>query len=153
MNFSVAGGNDVSTIYASLGYFDAEGIVDGSQFSRMTFRVNSEHQIIEDKLKVGQTFLVTDQKANLINDLAGQILGLSIEQQSIVPVYNDEGNWGGPVPGITDRDNPVRIIEQNRTLSNSIASYRTASQFVKQHRSFSNTIAYYQAPSQFIAHY
>ncbi len=114
MNFSVAGGNDVSTIYASLGYFDAEGIVDGSQFSRMTFRVNSEHQIIEDKLKVGQTFLVTDQKANLINDLAGQILGLSIEQQSIVPVYNDEGNWGGPVPGITDRDNPVRIIEQNR---------------------------------------
>ncbi|MCP3430033.1 hypothetical protein, partial [Opacimonas viscosa] len=58
--------------------------------------------------------LITDQQANLINDLAGQILGLSIEQQSIVPIYNDVGGWGGPVPGITDRDNPVRIIEQNR---------------------------------------
>ena len=113
-NFSVAGGNDVSKFYTSLGYFEAEGIVDGSKFERLAFRVNSEHVVVEDKLKVGQTFLITDQQANLINDLAGQILGLSIEQQSIVPVYNDVGGWGGPVPGITDRDNPVRIIEQNR---------------------------------------
>lgn len=114
MNFSVSGGNDTSTFYASLGYFDAEGIVDGSKFSRLAIRVNSEHKFADNKVKVGQTLLVTDQKANLINDLAGQILGLSIEQQSIVPIYNDVGGWGGPVPGITDRDNPVRIIEQNR---------------------------------------
>lgn len=114
MNFSVSGGNDTSTFYASLGYFDAEGIVDGSKFSRLAMRVNSEHKFADNKVKVGQTLLVTDQKANLINDLAGQILGLSIEQQSIVPIYNDVGGWGGPVPGITDRDNPVRIIEQNR---------------------------------------
>lgn len=114
MNFSVAGGNEASKFYTSLGYFKAEGIVDGSKFERLAFRFNSEHEVVENKLKVGQTFLITDQKAGLINDLAGQILGLSIEQQSIVPVYNDLGGWGGPVPGITDRDNPVRIIEQNR---------------------------------------
>ena len=129
MNFSVSGGSERAQFYASLGYYDAEGIVDGSKFERLSFRVNSEFDIIENKLKVGQTFLVTDQKANLINDMAGQILGLSIEQQSIVPVYNDVGGWGGPVPGITDRDNPVRLIEQNRdndhTYNKVMASFYT----------------------------
>ena len=114
VNFSVTGGTDRASFFSSIGFYDAEGVVDGSKFSRLSFRVNADYEIIEDKLKVGQTFLITDQKANLINDLASDIVGLSIEQQSIVPIYNDVGNWGGPVPGITDRDNPVRIIEQNR---------------------------------------
>lgn len=126
-NLSLAGGSDRSRFYTSLGYFDAEGVVDGSKFERMTFRVNSDHDLVEDKLKVGQTLLITNQRANLINDLAGNILGLSIEQQSIVPVYNDEGGWGGPVPGITDRDNPVGIIERNRdnnhTFNKVLASF------------------------------
>ncbi len=117
MNFSVQGGDDRTKFYSSLGYYDAEGIVDGSKFERLTFRVNSEYEVVEDKFRIGETFLITDQKATLINDLAAQIINLSIEQQSIVPIYNDLGNWGGPVPGITDRDNPVRIIEQNRDNS------------------------------------
>ncbi|WP_137166529.1 SusC/RagA family TonB-linked outer membrane protein [Salinimonas lutimaris] len=135
MNFSVTGGSERSQFYASLGYYDAEGIIDGSKFERLAFRVNSQFDIIEDKLKVGQTFLITDQKANLINDLSGQILGLSIEQQSIVPVYNDVGGWGGPVPGITDRDNPIRLIEQNRdndhTFNKVMASFYTEYEPVK----------------------
>lgn len=126
-NLSLSGGSDRSRFYTSLGYFNAEGVVDGSKFERMTFRVNSDHDLVEDKLKVGQTLLITNQRANLINDLAGNILGLSIEQQSIVPVYNEEGGWGGPVPGITDRDNPVGIIERNRdnnhTFNKFLASF------------------------------
>ena len=117
-NLSVAGGNGTSNFYTSLGSYEAEGIVDGSKFERLSFRVNSDHQIIKDKVKVGQSLLITDQTSNLINDLAGNILGLLIEQQSIVPIYNDVGGWGGPVAGITDRDNPVRIIEMNRDNKN-----------------------------------
>ena len=118
LNLSVSGSNDTSNFYTSLGSYEAEGIVDGSKFERLSFRVNSDHQIIEDKLKVGQSLLITDQTSNLINDLAGSILGLSIEQQSIVPIHNDVGGWGGPVAGITDRDNPVRLIEMNKDNKN-----------------------------------
>lgn len=113
-NLSVSGRGEQSNFYTSFGYYDAEGVVDGSNFNRLSFRINSDHQIIEDKVKVGQSFTVTNQTSNLVNDLAGNILGLSMEQQSIVPVYNDEGGWGGPVAGITDRDNPVRVIEMNK---------------------------------------
>ncbi len=113
LNFSVSGGSDKASIYSSLGYFGSEGVVDGSEFERISFRVNSDYQLT-NKLKVGENFIVTNQESNLVNDLAGNILTLAIEQQSIVPVYNDEGGWGGPVPGVTDRDNPVRLIEMNR---------------------------------------
>ena len=118
LNLSVSGSGDRSNFYTSIGAYEAEGIVDGSKFERLSFRVNSDHQIIKDKLKVGQSLLITDQKSNLVNDLAGNILGLSIEQQSIVPIYNDVGGWGGPVAGITDRDNPVRLIEMNKDNKN-----------------------------------
>jgi len=113
LNFSLSGGSENASIYSSLGYFNSEGVVDGSEFERISFRVNSDYQLT-DKLKIGENFTVTNQESNLINARAGEILGLAIEQQSIVPVYNDEGGWGGPVPGVTDRDNPVRIIEMNR---------------------------------------
>lgn len=113
INFSLSGGSDRASVYSSLGYFNSEGVVDGSEFERINFRVNSEFQVT-DKLRIGENFTITNQESNLVNTLAGQILGLAIEQQSIVPVYNDEGGWGGPVPGVTDRDNPVRIIEMNR---------------------------------------
>lgn len=114
MNLSISGSSKTSRYYTSIGAFNAQGIVDGSQFERLSFRVNSEHDIVKDKVTVGQNFTITNQRENLVNALAGNILGLSIEQQSIVPVYNDEGGWGGPVSGITDRDNPVRLIEMNK---------------------------------------
>ncbi|WP_417212541.1 SusC/RagA family TonB-linked outer membrane protein [Acinetobacter venetianus] len=113
VNFSLSGGSDRASVYSSLGYFNSEGVVDGSEFERINFRVNSEFKVT-DKLKIGENFIITNQESNLVNALAGQILGLAIEQQSIVPVYNDEGGWGGPVPGVTDRDNPVRLIKMNR---------------------------------------
>lgn len=114
MNIAISGSSDTSRFFTSLGSFKAEGIVDGSQFERLSFRVNSEHDIVKDKLKLGQNFTITNQRENLVNALAGNILNLSIEQQSIVPIYNEEGGWGGPVSGITDRDNPVRLIEMNK---------------------------------------
>lgn len=114
MNLSISGSSETSRYFTSIGSYTAEGIVDGSEFERLSFRFNSDHDIVEDILKVGQNFTITNQRENLVNSLAGNILGLAIEQQSIVPVYNDEGGWGGPVSGITDRDNPVRLIEMNK---------------------------------------
>ena len=36
------------------------------------------------------------------------------EIQPIIPVYTLDGGWGGPVAGMSDRHNPVRIIEDNK---------------------------------------
>ena len=39
LNFSVAGGSDKASIYSSLGYFGSEGVVDGSEFERISLRL------------------------------------------------------------------------------------------------------------------
>ena len=53
--FSISGGNDRSTFYASFGYLGQDGIVatDISKFRRTNIRLNSEHKI-NKWLKIGQ---------------------------------------------------------------------------------------------------
>jgi TonB-linked SusC/RagA family outer membrane protein len=115
LNLSISSGNEDTRFFGSIGYLNREGVVDGSSFERLSARINSEHTFLDGKIKVGENFIITNQEQNLINDLSGNILGLAIEQQSIVPVRTDDGEgWGGPAAGITDRDNPVRMISMNQ---------------------------------------
>lgn len=115
VHMAYSNGSENSKVYASLGLFDKQGVIDESRFKRISARVNSEHLFADAKVRVGENFTVTNQEQNLVNDLAGNILGLSIEQQSIVPIHTVDGTgWGGPTAGITDRDNPMRIIAMNK---------------------------------------
>ncbi|WP_084646009.1 SusC/RagA family TonB-linked outer membrane protein [Marinimicrobium agarilyticum] len=119
LHISAGKSSDDSNLYASFGYYNAEGVVDESQFERMAFRVNSSFDFMDGDLTIGENFTFTNQVSNKVNDLAEGILNLSIEQQSIVPVHTVDGEgWGGPAPGITDRDNPVRLIEMNKDNEN-----------------------------------
>ncbi|WP_198411367.1 SusC/RagA family TonB-linked outer membrane protein [Marinimicrobium alkaliphilum] len=115
VNASVTGGGENSRVYTSIGYTDREGVVEGSRFDRLSFTVNSDYDFMDGRLTVGENFTITNQRQNIVNDRASEIVGLSLEQQSIVPVRTVDGQgWGGPTGGITDRDNPVRIIEMTR---------------------------------------
>ncbi|MEQ8474076.1 MAG: TonB-dependent receptor [Marinoscillum sp.] len=114
-NISVSNGNKNGNYYMSIGYYNHDGIIKNSNFERYTFKLNSTYNVVENKVKVGQNFTATNQAANKVNDLAGQAIGLSFEQQSIVPIRTEDGSdWGGPTGGITDRDNPVRLITENK---------------------------------------
>ena len=56
-NLGITGGNKVSTYALSLGYMSQEGIVGGkdvSNYERYNARINSEHNIIDNLLKVGE---------------------------------------------------------------------------------------------------
>lgn len=114
-NMSVSNGSQKGNYMLSGSYFNHQGIIKDSEFERMTFRINTAYKLIPGKLTIGQNFSATNQRANLVNDIAEGALGLSIEQQTIVPIRTEDGlGWGGPTGGITDRDNPVRLIEMNK---------------------------------------
>ncbi|MDZ4079713.1 MULTISPECIES: SusC/RagA family TonB-linked outer membrane protein [Hydrocarboniphaga] len=115
VNVSLSNAGEGSRFYTSVGYYDARGIVKESGFERISLRLNSDHSLFDDKVTIGENFYINNQRENVVNDLAGQILGLAIEQQSIVPIRTADGKgYGGPTGGVTDRDNPVRIIDQNK---------------------------------------
>jgi TonB-linked SusC/RagA family outer membrane protein len=87
--FSISGGNDVSTFYASFGLSDQEGIVmsDVSQFNRKNIRLNSTHKI-SDFFKVGQTLGYAHKRSMGIgtNSEYGGPLSSAINLDPITPV-------------------------------------------------------------------
>ncbi len=114
-NLTISNGSERGNYLVSGSYFNHQGIIKESEFERMTFRINTSYDIVPDKLIIGQNFTATNQRANLVNDIAQSAMGLAIEQQTIVPIRTEDGiGWGGPTGGITDRDNPVRLIEMNK---------------------------------------
>ena len=65
-NLSVSGGSEKTSYYASLGYNDTRGIIQNSGLSRITGRINLDHQLLK-WLKVGYkgAYTYRDQDANL----------------------------------------------------------------------------------------
>jgi len=88
--FSLSGGNDVSTFYMSFGYFDQEGIVakDISRYRRQNIRLNSTHHI-NDFITVGETVGYSNEKSTGIgntNSEFGGPLSSAINLDPITPV-------------------------------------------------------------------
>ncbi|MEJ7678178.1 MAG: SusC/RagA family TonB-linked outer membrane protein [Segetibacter sp.] len=113
-NLSVSNGNEKGGYLFSLGYYDNNGVVKASNTNRVSARINSNSNLFNNKVTIGENFTITNERENAVNGRASEILWTSLVQQSIVPIKAVDGNWGGPTAGITNRDNPVRIIDANR---------------------------------------
>lgn len=111
-NMNVSKGSDDGHLLFSVGYYDHDGIVKETNFERINMRLNTEYKLLNQKVTIGQNFQISLQEETQIN--AGDILFNSLVQHPIVPVYTEDGGWGGPVSGMTDRQNPVRLIEDNK---------------------------------------
>mgnify|MGYP001234672014 CR=1 FL=1 len=111
-SLTLSKGSDNGNMVFSLGYYDHDGIIKETNFKRFNTRINSDYKFLDGLITVGENFQITYQKESLVN--AGDVLSSSLTMHPIVPVYTEKGGWGGPVSGMTDRQNPVRLIEDNK---------------------------------------
>jgi TonB-linked SusC/RagA family outer membrane protein len=111
-NLTFTNGSEKGTMLLSLNYFDNNGIIKQTDFSRYTARINSDYNFIKGKLKVGENLAISKINNNEIP--TGDVMYLALVQQPVVPVHSIDGGWGGPAPGMTDRHNPVRLIDDNK---------------------------------------
>jgi TonB-linked SusC/RagA family outer membrane protein len=94
----VQGGGGSSTYSTSVGYTGQEGIVGGkdlSNFERYTFRINSEHNLYNNIIKLGQHLTFNYQKNNGIG-VGGQYnnsLRSAFNTSPFLPMYDDAGNF------------------------------------------------------------
>jgi len=115
-NLSVSTGTDHGSTLFSVGFYDNNGIIKSSNDTKVTARFNSDFSFFNNRLKVGENFAAT-----YMNDVIlpiGDIFLLSQIENPIIPVHTVTGGWGGPVAGMDDRQNPVRLIEQNQQNHN-----------------------------------
>ena len=116
-NLSMANGSEKGNSLFSVSYYDNKGVLRETHDQKITARFNSEYNFFNNRLKIGETFTGTYMKDVLIP--SGDVTSLSQIEEPAVPIHTIDGvGWGGPAPGMADRQNPVRLIEDNKQNKN-----------------------------------
>lgn len=112
-NVSINKGSERGQSSFSLGYYNQEGVIDYTDFSRYSARFNSRYKITE-WLTVGENFTgsYTDEVAVGTNRALGSIVYNAFQFPSIVPVRDANGNFSGNP--INDIGNPSASLYRNR---------------------------------------
>jgi TonB-linked SusC/RagA family outer membrane protein len=111
-NLNLSSGGEKGGALFSVNYYDNKGVVKYSGFQRYTARLNSDYSFFGGRLKVGKNITAVRSRQTFGEDR--QALQLAILDLAIMPVRTRDGlGWGGPVSGIADRQNAVRILEDN----------------------------------------
>lgn len=120
VNFS--GGTDKTKFYSSLGFSDQQGIIKSSGFKRFSGRLNLEH-FMSDRLGFGMTMGYSNTNTQQVqndNNIYG-VMGAAILIPPVVPVYNEDGSWGGAfgienaTAAVTDYSNNIKRDRLNGT--------------------------------------
>jgi TonB-linked SusC/RagA family outer membrane protein len=116
-NLSISNGSEKGNSLFSVGYFDNQGIIKESRDTKYNLRYNGQYNLFNGRLKIGETLSATYMKDPILP--IGSITILSLIENPLIPIHTVNGGWGGPVAGMDDRDNPVRLIEDNKQNVNS----------------------------------
>ncbi len=105
----VTGGSATSTYALSLGYMSQEGIVGGSDvsnYSRYNFRINSEHKLFGDLLKVGEQVSFVYKKNNGVGvgDQYNNTLRGAFGTSPLTPIYSDNNIYDSPYNDTSNSD-------------------------------------------------
>jgi TonB-linked SusC/RagA family outer membrane protein len=112
-NLTISNGSEKGTSLFSVGYFDNKGIIKETEDTKYNIRYNSDYNLFNNRVKIGENFSGTYMRDPILP--VGSITLLSLIENPIIPVHTVDGTgWGGPINGMDDRDNPVRLIEDNK---------------------------------------
>lgn len=105
-------GTDKGHSVFALDYYDNKGTIDGSFYRRFNGRINSDYSFLNGRVTIGENFTVSKWRES--DNIGDGNLGGCKSLMSIVPVHTVDCGWGGPIGGMSDRQNPVRLIEDNK---------------------------------------
>ncbi|NLX27622.1 MAG: TonB-dependent receptor [Bacteroidales bacterium] len=108
-NVTFSKGNQAGSSLFSLGFYDNQGIIKTTGFNRLSARINSDYKLFNGKFRVGENLSMTKTLESNTD-----VLNLTLQTLPVIPVHTETGGWGGPVAGMNDRHNPVRILEDNK---------------------------------------
>lgn len=103
----ITGGSGRGNYAMSLGYMNQEGIVGGkdvSYYGRYNFRVNSEYNVIDNFLKVGEqvSFIYYKKRGLNVGNQYNNSLRAAFGTSPLAPVYSDNGVYGSPYNDTTN---------------------------------------------------
>ncbi len=127
---SISGGSNNSSYAISGGYFDQGGTYKYTKFKRYTLRSNTRFNLLNDRVTIGENFQYSYTSGNgfgVNENTSGSYqgesspIGWAYRIQTIVPVYDIMGNFGGTRGDkLGNADNPLSILYRSKdNISNS----------------------------------
>lgn len=105
LNFSINGGSDQGSYFISGGFFQQKGIVINSDYSRLSFRINSEYKL-SPIVSFGENLSLSYGVRNAISEFGSRNpVPNAWNMDPTTPVKNPDGSWG--YPKFSDTKNPV----------------------------------------------
>ena len=127
-NIGFSGGSETSTFSSSLSYTQQEGIVGGedlSNYERINFRLNSEHELYDGFITFGEnlTFAYMNSNGVSVGNQYNNTLRAAFGTPPLLPFYDEEGNYydtsNDSEPWLAGWANPYALMEyNNRNESN-----------------------------------
>lgn len=130
---SVNGGGQASNYAVSGGYMNQQGTIRYTGFERYTFRANTNFQLFDNKVRIGENFQYARTRSNgfgvnvnTAGDYQGEgsAIGFAYRIQTIIPVYDEGGNFAGTRGDkLGNAQNPMALLyraKDNYSLSNTL---------------------------------
>jgi len=118
---SFDGGTKTSTYAISAGYFDQVGTIIGSNYQRLTLRVNTAHKI-RSWLKIGENFsFMTSTGRNAMNNNSSpgaSVISAALAMAPWDPTHYPTGSWSYNTPKTGDYPNGHDLSGQISASSN-----------------------------------
>ncbi len=129
--FSANGGSESMIYNLSLNYFGQEGIVRGSEFQRLTMRLNNEYTLSK-RFSFGHNLsMIYTQR-----DVAADVVPTAYRAEPIVPVRDSLGNFGDATVRVPISNPEAQIFYNNsanfgyRTVGNAYLDVRLPANLV-----------------------
>lgn len=111
-NLTISNGNEKGSYLFSAGDYNNQGIVNTTYFTRYSMRLNSDYHLLNNRVTIGENFTLNKTREVGLPD--PNIMQIALQAVPIVPIYTVDGGWGGPEGGMNDRQNPVRLEQDNK---------------------------------------
>ncbi|MEO7212982.1 TonB-dependent receptor [Mucilaginibacter sp.] len=108
-NLTVSKGSENGNSTFSFNYFDQDGLIKSTNFTRLNGRINNDYNFLKNRIRVGENLNLSRWTEKI---KPGGIEELTIAQHPIIPVYDINGGYAGPTQGIGDKPNPIRLLDQ-----------------------------------------
>ena len=109
-DFGYSNGSDRYKIFMGLGYTKDDGLMEYTYYERKNFRLNASVNFFNNRLTIGENLTVSN-----FQEVKGNSMEDALLQNPLIPVYGEDGTWGGPVgAGLQDKWNPLAILYINR---------------------------------------
>ncbi|MBZ4040861.1 SusC/RagA family TonB-linked outer membrane protein [Flavobacterium hibisci] len=143
-SLSLSGGNDKTQYLLSGSYFNQEGIALGSEFTRMSVRLNLDNKTT-DWLKIGTSLQLTHIDEN-VNSTGSSVIYEALSQTPDIPVRNPDGSFAGEQSSegwIAKRVNPfaLALINKNNPKRNQLFANFYADIAFTKNLSFRNELS------------